>query len=122
LKLGRQTALQKTVGDNAAARALANSGGAPTAQMLEESSLEAAIDRTVSAAQATGDASVTAENVSMAAHGEMGSVFEVGTEDAAEVMSNASDAEIDSAIDSMENATVDDSFAAPKFNGAAPKK
>ena len=121
LKLGRQTALEKTLGDNAAARALAESGGAPTAQMLEESSLEAAIDRTVAAAQATGDASVTSEAVNLAAHGELGSVFEVGTEDAAEVVSQASEEEIDALINGMEDATVDGSFAAPKFNGAAPK-
>ncbi len=124
-KLGRETALEKTIGDNAAARALANSGGAPTAQMLEESGLEAAIDRTLAAAQTTGDASVTAEGVDLAAHGELGTVFDVGTTDVRAVMQGASDTEIDAALGDIENATIDSRFAAPKgmgllLRGSAP--
>jgi hypothetical protein len=116
LKLGRETALEKTAGDNAAWRALSNSGGAPTPQMLEDSGLEAAIDRTLDAAQKTGDASVTTEGVNLAAHGELGKVFEVGTSDAKAVLRGVSDEEIDAASD-FENASVDPRFAAPKGMG-----
>jgi hypothetical protein len=117
LKLGRETALEKTIGDNAAARALANSGGAPSAQMLEDSGLESAMNRTLDAAQTTSDTSVTEGGVNLAGHAELGKVFEVGTDDARAFTQGASDAEIDAAVDGMENATVDPRFAAPKGMG-----
>jgi trimeric autotransporter adhesin len=117
LKLGRETALEKTIGDNAAARALADSGGAPTPQMLQDSGLEAAIDRTLAAAQQTGDASVTTEGVNLAAHGELGKVFEVGTGDARSLLQGVNESEIDAALSDIENATVDPRFAAPKGMG-----
>jgi hypothetical protein len=116
LKLGRETAVEKTAGDNAAWRALKKSGGAPTPQMLEDSGLEAAMNRTLDAAQKTGDTSVTTQGVNLAAHGELGKVFEAGTSDVRAFMQGVSDEEIDAALD-FDKATVDPRFAAPKGMG-----